>query len=104
MWWRAVIGALRTLESPDAVLVHHPLRPGVADRFLKALALRLALPLVSFDRWEEHLMHHPGSRALPLALAPNRMTEALRQAEGLVPLLEHPLTRQALIDLLAALP
>jgi hypothetical protein len=32
------------------------------------------------------------------------MTEALREAGGLPPLLEHSLTRQALIELLAALP
>ena len=30
--------------------------------------------------------------------------EALREAGGMPPLLEHPLTRQVLIDLLAALP
>ncbi len=104
LWWDAVATVLQRLPVSDAVLVHHPLRSGVADRFLMALADRLALPLVSFERWPSHQGLHPQAIPLPLALAPNRMTEALREAGGLPPLLEHPFTRQALIDLLAALP
>jgi hypothetical protein len=41
---------------------------------------------------------------LPLSLAPNRMSEALRQAGGLPSLLEDPALRQGLIHCLAALP
>ena len=103
-WWNAVLSALPVSEFPDAVLVHHPLRPGVADRFLAMLSTRLALPLVPFDAWPEFQQRHPCACPLPLTLAPNRMTEALSEAGGLPPLLEHPSTRQALIDLLVSLP
>lgn len=104
LWWDAVDVVLHRMNVSDAVLVHHPLRSGVADRFLVSLASRLELPLVPFDRWPSHRRQHPQATPLPLALAPNRMTDALREAGGLPPLLEHPLTYQALIDLLAALP
>ena len=104
LWWDAVEAVLHRLHVSDAVLVHHPLRSGVADRFLVSLASRLDLPLVPFDRWPSHRHQHPQAMPLPLALAQNRMTDALREAGGLPPLLEHPLTYQALIDLLAALP
>lgn len=103
-WWSAVLSSLPASDRADAVLVHHPLRPGVADRFLAMLASRLALPLVAFDAWPAFQERHPRARPLPLALAPNRMTEALSEAGGLPPLLEHPHTRQALIDLLVSLP
>lgn len=103
-WWDAVAAALAGLDSRRHVLVHHPLRSGVADRFLAVLADRLALPLLSFDRLEDLRQADPEARPVPLTLAPNRMTEALREAGGLPPLLEHSLTRQALIELLAALP
>ena len=103
-WWNAVLSALPLSERRDAVLVHHPLRPGVADRFLAMLSSRLALPLVAFDAWPKFQQRHPCARPLPLTLAPNRMTEALSEAGGLPPLLEHPPTRQALIDLLVSLP
>ena len=104
LWWDAVELVLHRLHVSDAVLVHHPLRSGVADRFLVSLASRLDLPLVPFDCWPSHRLQHPQATPLPLTLAPNRMTDALREAGGLPPLLEHPLTYQALIDLLAALP
>ena len=66
--------------------------------------MTLALPLLSFDRLEDLRQADPEAHPVPLTLAPNRMTEALREADGLPPLLEHSLTRQALIELLAALP
>jgi len=103
-WWHAVLAALEAELTAEAVLVHHPLRAGVADRFLNALACRLDPLLIPFDRWPEHHARHPEAVPVPLALAPNRITEALREAGGMPPLLEHPLTRQVLIDLLAALP
>ena len=103
-WWTSVAAALQAELCEDSVLVHHPLRAGVADRFLAVLASRMDLLLVPFDRWPEHLLSHPSAVPVPLALAPNRITEALREAGGMPPLLEHPLTRQVLIDLLAALP
>ena len=103
-WWNAVLSALPLRDRRNAVLVHHPLRPGVGDRFLTMLSSRLALPLVPFDAWPVFQQRHPRACPLPLALAPNRMTEALSEAGGLPPLLQHPPTRQALIDLLVSLP
>ena len=103
-WWTAVAQALPRVEAERFVLVHHPLRPGVADRFLIGLSRRLGMPMLSFDQWPAHQALHPGDCPLPLALAPNRMTESLSEAGGLPPLLEEPLIRQVLIDLLAALP
>ena len=104
LWWDLVASALMIQSDPSLVLVHHPLRAGVADCFLRSLSRRLGLPMVPFDRWSEHHLRYPTHRPLPLALAPNRMTEALRDAEGFPPLLDHPLIRQGFIDLLAALP
>ena len=103
-WWNAVLSVLPASDRADAVLVHHPLRPGVADRFLAMLASRLALPLVAFDAWPEFQRRHSRARPFPLTLAPNRMTEALSEAGGLPPLLVFPPTRQALIELLVSLP
>jgi hypothetical protein len=60
--------------------------------------------LVSFDRWPEHQTQHPDDRPIPLALAPNRMTESLHRVDGSTPLLEDPLIRQGLLDLLGCLP
>ena len=103
-WWTSVATALQAELCDESVLVYHPLRAGVADRFLAVLASRLDPLLVPFDRWPDYLLSHPTAVPVPLALAPNRITEALREAGGMPPLLEHPLTRQVLIDLLAALP
>ena len=104
LWWQLVASALRIGSDPSTVLVHHPLRDGVATRFLASLSVQLGMPLVSFDRWDEHQRSQPQDRPLPLALAPNRMTEALSGANVAPPLLDHPLVRQGFIDLLAALP
>ena len=104
LWWQLVACLLDVNAAQSAVLVHHPLRPGVADRFLANLSNRLDRPLVALDRWAAYQHAYPKAVPLPIALAPNRMTEALREAEGLPPLLDHSLIRQGLIDLLAALP
>lgn len=103
-WWDAVAEVLSGSDSKRHVLLHHPLRQGVANRFLQLLASRFALPMVPFDCWAEYHVANPSSIPLPLALAPNRMTETLRDASGLPPLLNHSFTRQTLIDLLASLP
>ena len=103
-WWDAVAEVLSESEPNRHVLLHHPLRQGVANRFLQMLASRFALPMVPFDRWAEYHVANPSSIPLPLALAPNRMTEMLRDVGGLPPLLNHSFTRQTLIDLLASLP
>ena len=103
-WWTLVAEALQPFAVQGAVLVHHPLSSEEADRFLLQLSDRLGLPLLSFDHWPDHQKSHPQARPLMLALAPNRMTEALSEAGGLPPLLDLALIRQGLIDLLAALP
>jgi hypothetical protein len=106
--WRDLLG--RWLSSADDLaaaswaVVHHPVRPGPADRYLNLLATQLGCPLVPADQWEVFETEHPGYQPRPLALAPNRMSEALRQAGGSPALLEVPLVRSGLIDLLAALP
>lgn len=104
LWWRLVVSSVQRQLVPSSVLVHHPLREGVADRFLTMLSSSFSLPLVSFDRWPEHQTQHPDARPIPLALAPNRMTESLHQVDGSPPLLEDPLIRRGLLDLLAFLP
>ena len=57
---------------------------------------------------QEESAEHQGAESdalpIPLALAPNRMTESLHQVDGSPPLLEDPLIRQGLLDLLAFLP
>ena len=103
-WWSLVAEALEPYAVQDSVLVHHPLSSEEADRFLLQLSERMGLPLLSFDHWSDYQQSHPEARPLMLALAPNRMTEALSEAGSVPPLLDHPLIRQGLIDLLAALP
>ena len=103
-WWSLVNQALQLHVSTTGVLIHHPLRPGLADRFLAQLSVRLGRPLVSFDQWPEYQQRHPGSQPLTLALAPNRMTESFGDAGEWPPLLHHPLISQGLIDLLVSLP
>jgi len=104
LWWGLVASSVQRQLEPGSVLVHHPLREGVADRFLTMLSASLKLPLVSFDRWPEYQTQHADARPIPLALAPNRMTESLRQVGAPPPLLEHSSIREGLLDLLACLP
>ena len=103
-WWTLVAEALQPFAAQGSVLVHHPLSSEEADRFLLELSQRMGLPLLSFDDWSDYQKSHPEAHPLMLALAPNRMTEALSEAGGLPPLLDLALIRQGLIDLLAALP
>lgn len=106
--WRDLLGRWLTsaddLAAASQAVVHHPVRPGPADRYLNLLATQLGCPLVPADQWEVFERQNPGCQPRPLALAPNRMAEALRQAGGSPALLEVPLVRSGLIDLLAALP
>ena len=67
------------------------------------LQRELGCTLVSADTWEAHLREHPSACPLPLALAPNRMAESLRQAGGLPSLLDDPQLRSGLITLLSVL-
>mgnify|MGYP001551744308 FL=1 len=108
--WRPWVSMLRhwlsrSMAEPSCrVVVHHPLRPGPAERYLHHLARELACPLVPADAWQAFAQRSPASYPLPLALAPNRMSEVLRQAGGSAALLEDPVIRSGLIDLLVALP
>ena len=104
-WWellRCWITA-RELQGQSAVVVHHPLRPGLSGRYLATLSAHLGCTLVSADTWGDHLKQHPSACPLPLALAPNRMAETLRQAGGLPSLLDDPQLRSGLITLLSVL-
>ena len=104
-WWDLVLNDLQQERSDTpSVLVHHPMRPGLADRFLDALSRRLLHPLVCFDRLSTFQLNHPKHVPYPLALAPNRMSEALRDADSMRTLLERKRLREGLIDLLVALP
>ena len=105
-WWellRAWIEAGKA-DGQSVVVVHHPLRPGLASRYLALLGTQLGCSLVSADTWELHARQHPSACPLPLALAPNRMAEALRQAGGLPSLLDDQQLRSGLISLLSLLP
>ncbi|MFM7265597.1 MAG: hypothetical protein ACKOZW_08435, partial [Cyanobium sp.] len=91
-------------------LLHHPLEGAQADRYLHHLARRCATscqatPYSSADPEELALAIH--GPVLPLALAANRLTEALSPLLGpaaAAPLLERPRLRQALLEALEALP
>ena len=104
-WWRLLRLWIEAREGTgqQAVVVHHPLRPGLSARYLAMLQRELGCTLVSADTWEAHLREHPSACPLPLALAPNRMAESLRQAGGLPSLLDDPQLRSGLITLLSVL-
>ncbi len=106
-WWFLLqqLVQQQDLSRGGPVLVHHPLRYGFGDRFLPRLAEQLGIPAVSSEDWQAY--RSSASRPcqpLPLALAPNRMTTALREAGGMPPLLEIESIRLGLSDLLTALP
>lgn len=105
-WWVLMSRWIEDVAAkhPSLALVHHPLRPGISDRFLASIQRRFDLPVVPFDAWDQFANDHPNVVPLPLSLAPNRMSEALRQAGGLPSLLEDPQLRQGLIHCLALLP
>ena len=106
-WWLLLQQVIRQQDRSlgEPVLVHHPLRCGFGDRFLARLEQQLGIPTVSADDWQTFQSSADWPcQPLPLALAPNRMTEALQGAGGLPPLLEIEAVRAGLIDLLTALP
>lgn len=98
MPWLEHLAALAAAPSCSSLL-HHPLRVGVADRYLAALRQKLGVVPVSA------LGGVAGQDPLPLALAPNRMTAQL-QDEGIAApaLLERPATRDLVFNLLLNLP
>ena len=104
LWWDLVREDLRGQGNPaSTALLHHPLRPGVANRFLAALSQRLGCPVMAFDCWMAQCSTDR-FRPYPLVLAPNRMTDALEASDDSTTLLERPRLHEGLIDLLAALP
>lgn len=104
-WWTLVSQDLEQARfGPNTTLIHHQLRSGVADRFLWSLSRRLGCPMTSFDDWPDYRARHPDASPFPLVLAPNRMSAEMTPPSVTAPLLERPLLRDGLIDLLAALP
>ncbi|QEY33492.1 DNA mismatch repair protein MutS [Synechococcus sp. RSCCF101] len=99
------------------VLVHHPLRPGLARRHLTTLQRRLGAELLPADQLRHYTPAHR-SAALPLALAANRMSDSLQHRlrphpptgcttdfeHVFPPLLDDPRCRTLLLRLLSALP
>ena len=111
--WPPWINHLRSLvQQLEAVaVVHHPLRSGLADRYLSALRLTINRPLISADQLTGILPPCQPNTAdrhgpfLALALAANRMTAQLGAAySGTAALLDHPASRQLLFNLLIDLP
>ncbi|MEB3254993.1 MAG: CbiX/SirB N-terminal domain-containing protein [Synechococcaceae cyanobacterium] len=105
----AEIGARAPDDTGPPLLLHHPLEGPLAARYLRHLeqrcgALCRPAPYSSADPEELALTIH--GPVLPLALAANRLTEALqpRLGEAAAPLLERPRLREALLRALEALP
>jgi sirohydrochlorin ferrochelatase len=116
VWQRALAAELsRQLSdqpsppSSPALLLHHPIASPLGRRYLRLLAaITGATPqeaAYGSDRIEASLLAHQGA-VLPLALAANRLTEALtpRFGEAAAPLLSRPALRQVLLEQLEALP
>jgi sirohydrochlorin ferrochelatase len=105
----AAPGAALADAAARPLLLHHPLEGPLAMRYLRHLerrcgALCRPAPYSSADS-EELALTIPGP-VLPLALAANRLTEALlpRLGPAAAPLLERPRLREALLLALEALP
>jgi len=116
VWQRALAAELgrQVADWPSqpaspALLLHHPIASPLGRRYLRLLgAITGATPLEAAygsDRIEAILLAHQGA-VLPLALAANRLTEALtpRFGEAAAPLLSRPALRQVLLEQLEALP
>ncbi len=116
VWQRALAAELaRQLAdrpsppSSPPLLLHHPIASPLGRRYLRLLAsITGAIPqeaAYGSDRIEASLLAHQGP-VLPLALAANRLTEALtsRFGEAASPLLSRPALRQVLLEQLEALP
>lgn len=116
VWQRALAAELsrQVSDQPSppaspALLLHHPIASPLGRRYLRLLAaITGATPqeaAYGSDRIEASLLAHQGA-VLPLALAANRLTEALapRFGEAAAPLLSRPALRQVLLEQLEALP
>ena len=116
IWQRALAAELSRQvadrPSPPAsppLLLHHPIASPLGGRYLRLLAsITGATPqeaAYGSERFETSLLRHQGP-VLPLALAANRLTEALTPCFGAAaaPLLSRPALRQVLLEQLEALP
>jgi hypothetical protein len=116
VWQRALASELsrQVTDQPSppaspALLLHHPIASPLGRRYLRLLAaITGATPqeaAYSSNRIEASLLGHRGV-VLPLALAANRLTEALtpRFGEAAAPLLSRPVLRRVLLEQLEALP
>lgn len=115
-WQRQLADELHRAAAGRAwCWVHHPLQGALAQRYLAYLGRRLGragVPAAEADQFLQ-LPPLPGTSALvvPLALAPNRMAEALNMdaavpqgCEVLSPLLSLSAMRSVLLDRLEAEP
>jgi hypothetical protein len=119
-WQRALAAELASLEAagrPQPLLLHHPLEGALARRYLahlerctgaRCLAASYSDPSVdgllnSLSPAPAGAGPAPPPAVLPLALAANRLTDALASLVG-PPLLERPRFRQLLLAELEALP
>ena len=116
VWQRALAAELsrQVADQPSPpssppLLLHHPIASPLGRRYLRLLASITGATLqeaaYSSERFEVSLLTHQGP-VLPLALAANRLTEALtpRFGEAAAPLLSRPALRQVLLEQLEALP
>jgi hypothetical protein len=107
VWQRALAAELATMaQGTPPLLLHHPLEDGLGARYLAHLrsvtrARLLPTPYTAADLREIKLAIHP--RALPLALAANRLTESLPEQFG-APLVARPRFRELLVRELEVLP
>jgi sirohydrochlorin ferrochelatase len=96
-------------SASPALLLHHPIGSPLGRRYLDHLeavtGARSREAAYSSGQSLDSLLSHPGP-VLPLALAANRLTEALAPSLGPAadPLLARPLLRQALLEQLEVLP
>lgn len=110
-WQRALARELAPAEA-GALLLHHPLEGPLAARYLDILGQRCgarcqAAPYSDLNPADPALL--PPVPVLPLALAANRLTDRLMERlpdrrAAVVPLLQRPALRAALLDALEALP
>jgi sirohydrochlorin ferrochelatase len=111
-WQAALVEEVNRLAAPTEaatpLLVHHPVEGSLPPRYLSHLASLcgarcLALPYPSASAEGGGAPPPPPEPALPLALAASRLTDGFAAWLG-PPLLARARCRQALLELLVALP
>ncbi len=92
--------------SPPPLMLHHPVEGRLGQRYLATLERRTGARCLATPYSADHLAELQltlTAPALPLALAANRLTDALAPLVG-PPLLQRPRFRQLLLAELEALP